>query len=115
MSEEPDGWGFPYEELLQREFPRLHDAQNEWLSAIDSLQSPDRKTHELIRLACVTILRNEPGIERHARVAREVGAEWSEIVGAIVLTQPGFGIQPAVHALPFARRGYDSATPPETD
>jgi alkylhydroperoxidase/carboxymuconolactone decarboxylase family protein YurZ len=111
----PESLGYPYEAELESTFPALHDAQNEWLSAIDSLTAPDRKTHHLVRLACVVILRNEPGIERHARLAREVGATWPEIVGTLLLTQPGFGVQPAVHALPFARRGFDSAEPAETE
>lgn len=110
-----DELGFPYERVLEETFPKLHVAQNTWLSAIDSLTHPDRKTHELVRLACTVILRNEPGIERHSRLAREVGATWEEIVGTILLTQPAFGILPAVHALPFARRGYDSAAAPETE
>lgn len=104
-----DGFAYPYERLLDEAFPGLHRAQNEWLSAIDSLTQPDRKTHELVRLACTVALRNEPGIERHSRLAREMGASWPEIVGTILLTQPGFGVQPAAHALPVARRGYDSA------
>lgn len=112
---EDDGFAFPYEELLHDVFPGLHEAQNDWLSHIDSLTSPDRKTHELIRLACTVILRNANGIERHARFAREVGATWPEVVGAILLTQPGFGVLPAVSALPIARRGFDSAGAVETD
>lgn len=110
-----DGLGFPYERVIEETFPQLHAAQNEWLSSIDSLTAPDRKTHELVRLACTVILRNEPGIERHSRLAREVGATWEEILGTIMLTQPGFGVLPAAHALPFARRGYESAAEAETD
>ena len=113
MTDQP--LGYPYEDTLRSTFPQLHAAQNEWLGAIDSLTTPDRKTHHLIRLACVVILRNEPGIERQARLAREVGASWAEIVGTVLLTQPGFGVLPAVHALPFARKGFDSAEPAETD
>lgn len=115
MTEESNGFGYPYEQLLAQTFPGLHRKQNEWLSSIDSLEAPDRKTHELIRLACVTILRNEPGIEHHARVAAEVGASWPEVMGAVLLTQPAFGVQPAVHALPIARRGFERATSPEVD
>ncbi len=112
MTDQPaygEGFGFPYERVLAETFPSLHRAQNEWLSGLDSLTVPDRKTHELVRLACTVAIRNEPGIERHSRLAREVGASWEEIVGTILLTQPGFGVQPAAHAMPFARRGYESA------
>jgi hypothetical protein len=56
---------------------------------------------------CIVILRNGRGVRRHARLATEVGASWEEIVAVVVLTQPGFGILPAVEALPDARRGHE--------
>jgi len=105
-------WSFPFEGPLHEVFPALHEAQSGWLSQIDSLRAPDRKTHELIRLACTVILRNRPGIERHARLAREVGASWDEVLGSIMLTCPGFGVLPAVEAIPHAREGFDSAPEP---
>ncbi len=110
-----DDWSFPFEGPLHEVFPALHEAQRAWLSQIDSLQAPDRKTHELIRLACTVILRNPQGIERHARLAREVGASWDEILGSIMLTCTGFGLLPAVEAIPHARRGFDTAPEPEAD
>jgi alkylhydroperoxidase/carboxymuconolactone decarboxylase family protein YurZ len=112
--QDPD-WTFPFEASLHEVFPALHDAQSSWLSQIDSLAAPDRKTHELIRLACVVILRNPPGIRRHAQLAREVGAEWDEVLGAIMLTTPAFGVGPAVDAMSPAREGFDAARPPEAD
>ena len=112
----PDNeWSFPFEEPLHETFPALHDAQSSWLSQIDSLQSPDRKTHELIRLVCTVILRNPAGIRRHAQLAREVGAEWEEVLGSIMLTVPGFGMLAAVEAMPVAREGFDAARAPEAD
>ena len=106
---------FSYESPIHEVFPKLHEAQSDWLSQIDSLSSPDRKTHELVRLVCSVIIRSAQGVERHARLAREVGADWPEVLGTIMLTTPNFGIVPAVEALPLARRGFDSAEPPETD
>jgi alkylhydroperoxidase/carboxymuconolactone decarboxylase family protein YurZ len=108
-------WSFPFEASLHEVFPALHDAQSSWLSQIDSLEAPDRKTHELIRLVCTVILRNPPGVRRHAQLAREVGAEWDEVLGAILLTTPAFGILAAVEAMPHAREGFDAARPPEAD
>jgi alkylhydroperoxidase/carboxymuconolactone decarboxylase family protein YurZ len=108
-------WSFPFEEPLHQVFPALHDAQSSWLSQIDSLQAPDRKTHELIRLVCTVILRNPPGIRRHAQLAREVGADWDEVLGSIMLTLPAFGMLPAVEAIPHAREGFDAARPSEED
>jgi alkylhydroperoxidase/carboxymuconolactone decarboxylase family protein YurZ len=104
-----DEWSFPFEGPLHEVFPALHEAQNTWMSQIDSLRAPDRKTHELIRLACTVILRNGPGITRHSQLAREVGASWDEILGSIMLTSPGFGLLPAVEAIPFARQGFELA------
>ena len=110
-----DDWSFPFEGVLHEVFPALHEAQNSWMSQIDSLRAPDRKTHELIRLVCTVVLRNPEGVERHARLAREVGAAWDEVLGSIMLTCPGFGILPAVQAIPHARRGFDAAQEPEQD
>jgi alkylhydroperoxidase/carboxymuconolactone decarboxylase family protein YurZ len=102
-----DDWNFPFEAELHAVAPALHEAQNSWLSQIDSLRAPDRKTHELIRMVCTVILRNPPGVMRHAMLAAEVGASWEEIAGSIVLTQPAFGLLSAVEALPWARRGWE--------
>jgi alkylhydroperoxidase/carboxymuconolactone decarboxylase family protein YurZ len=110
-----DDWNFPFEAPLHDVFPALHEAQNSWMSQIDSLSAPDRRTHELIRLVCTVILRNPPGVERHARLAREVGASWEEILGSIMLTCPGFGLLPAVEAIPHARRGFKAALDPERE
>src|SRR3954454_2456557 len=113
--EPPSEFSFSYEEPIHKVFPKLHEAQSEWLSAIDSLSAPDRKTHELIRLVCSVIQRSSIGVERHAQLAREVGATWPEVLGTIMLTTANFGILPAVEALPTARKGFDAAQPPETD
>ena len=104
-----------FEGPLDEVFPSLHAAQNAWLSQIDSLKAPDRKTHELIRMACTVILRNPAGVRRHAMLAKEVGASWDEILGSIMLTLPGFGLLPAVEAIPHARAGFDAAPEPEED
>jgi hypothetical protein len=85
----------------------LGDAQSAYLGQIDSLQSPDRTTHELIRLACSVILRHPPGIKRHAMLAAEFGASWEDVIGTLVLTQPGFGLVPSLEALPHARDGFE--------
>ena len=109
MNADHQDWNFPFEEPLHEVFPQLHAAQNAWLSQLDSLRAPDRKTHELIRMVCTVILRNPPGVQRHAMLAAEVGATWDEIAGAILLTQPSFGLVPALEAFPFARKGWHAA------
>ena len=113
--EEQADWVFPSEKHLHDLAPALQEAQAAWLSAIDSLRSPDRKTHELIRMVCTVILRNPPGVERHAMLAAEVGATWDDIAGAILLTEPGFGLLLALEALPYARRGWHAAQEQPTE
>lgn len=114
MSDTRDGdLNFPFEGPIHDVFPALHEAQNAWMSQIDSLRAPDRKTHELIRLACTVLLRNGKGIARHAGLAREVGASWEEVLGSVMLTVPGFGLLPAAEAVPHARAGFDAAQPPD--
>lgn len=102
-----DEWDLAFEPDLHAVAPALHESQNAWLASIDSLGAPDRKTHELIRLVCTVVLRNTRGVMRHARLAAEVGATWEEVAGAIVLTEPEFGLLPAAGALPWARRGWE--------
>lgn len=104
---EPD-WTFRWEAPVHDVFPALHDAQSAWLAAIDSLDAPDRRTHELIRLACQVALRNAGGVERHAMLAAEVGASWEDVVGSIMLTAPAFGVGAAAQALPAARAGFEA-------
>jgi alkylhydroperoxidase/carboxymuconolactone decarboxylase family protein YurZ len=112
----PDPYPFPSERFMQQWAPGVLQAQNAWLASIDSLRAPDRKTHELIRMVCTVILRQPGGVERHARLAAEVGATWDEISGSILLTEPAFGILLAIEALPHARRGFKAgAVGPEAD
>jgi alkylhydroperoxidase/carboxymuconolactone decarboxylase family protein YurZ len=101
-----DVWPFASEKFLNEWAPGVLQAQNAWMSSIDSLRAPDRKTHELIRMVCTVIARQPGGVQRHARLAAEVGATWDEIAGSILLTEPAFGIVLALQALPAARRGF---------
>ena len=116
MTDQQPDWSFPFfEGPLDEVFPSLHAAQNAWMSQIDSLKAPDRKTHELIRMVCTVVLRNPEGVHRHAMLAAEVGATWEEIAGSILLTEPAFGLLRAVEALPFARKGWHAAQEQATE
>ncbi len=108
-------WNFPFEQALHDVFPAVHDAQSAWMSSIDSLRAPDRKTHELIRLVVSVVLRNPAGVDRHAMLAREVGASWEEVLGSILLTTPGSGMLAAVEAIPVARARFESEPAAESD
>ncbi len=85
------------------------------MAQVDSLEAPDRKTHELIRMVVTVSLRNPKAYNAHARLAHEVGATWEEILGSIMLTVPGYGLLPAVEAIPYARAGYEEAREAEAD
>jgi alkylhydroperoxidase/carboxymuconolactone decarboxylase family protein YurZ len=115
VNENEQDWNFAFEEPLHEVFPQLHAAQNAWMAQLDSLGAPDRKTHELIRMVVTVGLRNPAGVQRHARLAREVGATWEEILGSVMLTVPGLGLLPAVAAIPHARAGYEEAREAEAD
>ena len=106
-------WSFPFEEPLHDVFPALHDAQSSWLSQIDSLPAPDRKTHELIRLVCTVILRNPAGIVRHAQLAREVGADVGRGARLDHAHRPRrSGCSPRSRRSRVAREGFDAAPKP---
>jgi alkylhydroperoxidase/carboxymuconolactone decarboxylase family protein YurZ len=115
VNDHEQDWNFPFEEPLHEVFPQLHAAQNAWMSQVDSLDAPDRKTHELIRMVVTVGIRNPAGVRRHAQLAREVGATWEEILGSIMLTVPGHGLLAAVEAIPHARAGYEQAREAEAD
>jgi hypothetical protein len=40
-------------------------------------------------------------------LAAEFGATWEDVVGTLVLTQPGFGLVPSLEALGPARAGFE--------
>jgi alkylhydroperoxidase/carboxymuconolactone decarboxylase family protein YurZ len=115
VNEDQQDWNFPFEEPLHEVFPQLHAAQNAYMAQLDSLSAPDRKTHELIRLAVTVGIRSHEGVRRHARLAREVGASWEDILGSIMLTVPGHGLSSAVEAIPHARKGYEEAREAEQE
>jgi alkylhydroperoxidase/carboxymuconolactone decarboxylase family protein YurZ len=100
-------WTFGWEAPVHEVFPALHTAQNAWLAELDDLPAPDRKTRELIRLVCNVVLRSAAGVERHARLAAELGATWDEVLGTVLLTGPTFGMVPVVEMLGAARHGFD--------
>ena len=112
---EKHDWNFPFEEPLHEVFPALHDAQSQWMSAIESLQAPDRKTHELVRMVVTVVQRNHEGVRRHAQLAHEVGASWEDILGSIMLTMPANGVAAAVESIPHARAGFEAARDAERD
>ena len=101
-----DQWPPLSDRFLADDAPGVLHAQNAWMSSIDSLRAPDRKTHELIRMVCTVVARQHGGVQRHARLAAQVGATWDEIAGSILLTEPAFGIVLAMQTLPYARRGF---------
>ncbi len=102
-------WSFRWEAHLHDVFPRLSDDLSALLARIDDLPVIDPKTRELIRLVCSVATRGPAGIERHAMLAREFGAGWDEVLGAIVLTMPALGLQTVVDAIVPARKGFDAA------
>jgi alkylhydroperoxidase/carboxymuconolactone decarboxylase family protein YurZ len=115
-AKEPKGrFTFPFEADLNDVAPGLLRAQNAWLSQIDSLPAPDRKTHELIRMVCSVVARNPLGIRRHAMLAAEVGATWEEVAGSVILAGPAFGILVVVEAFPWARKGWERGSSLEDD
>src|ERR1700692_5019289 len=101
-----DVWPFPSEKFLHEWAPGVLQAQNAGRASIDSLRAPDRKTHDPIRMGGTVIARQPGGVQRHARLAAEVGATWDDIAGSILLTEPAFGIVLAIQALPAAHRGF---------
>jgi AhpD family alkylhydroperoxidase len=108
-------FSFQYEGPIHAAFPQLHADLSAFLAQVDELSVLDRKVRELIRMVASVATRSPKGVERHAMLAREFGASWNEVLGAIVLTMPALGMQPAVDAIAPARQGFDAAPPDEPD
>jgi AhpD family alkylhydroperoxidase len=108
-------FAFQYEKPIHAAFPALHEDLSAFLARVDELSVLDRKTRELIRMVTSVATRSPKGVERHAMLAREFGASWDEVLGAIVLTMPALGMQPAVDAIGPARQGFDAAPPDEPE
>ena len=109
MAQHDDETTFPYEGALRDVDPRLQDAQSAWLAAIEANTHLDRKTHELIRMVCLAALRNGDGVRRHAQLATEAGASWAELVSALAVAQPAFGLLTAAESFEPAREGFEAA------
>ena len=81
MNDHEQAWNFPFEEPLHEVFPQLHAAQNAWMAQVDSLEAPDRKTHELIRMVVTVSLRN-PGRFRStsafAPIVSPINCPWGQ-------------------------------------
>ncbi len=101
-------WTHPLEADLPALAPRLHELEQAWLAQIDSLEAPERKTHELIQMVCMAIRGNQNGVAYYASLATEVGATWEDIAGSLVIIAPSFGLLAVAEALPHAKRGFES-------
>jgi alkylhydroperoxidase/carboxymuconolactone decarboxylase family protein YurZ len=112
MDAEPTDNGDIREGILpmQESFPKATAALSGWLAELEDLPELDHRTKELVRLACTTILRHGPGVQRHARLAAEFGCTREEVIGVLMLTQPGFGLVPARQMLPFALEGFEAGS-----
>ena len=65
-------------------------------------------------MVVTVVLRNPAGVQRHAQLAREVGATWEEILGSIMLTVPGLRAAARGRGDPArARRLRSSAAKPK--
>lgn len=105
----------PFQGPLRDAFPALHEAQNAYLARIDSLPAPERRAHELVRLAYSVSARASAAVERHAQLAHEVGATWEDVMGTIMLSVPSLGLLPAAEAIPAAHRGFAAARDVEAE
>ena len=99
----------PWQRAIEEISPSMLAAQSAWLGAIDSLTGLDRKTHHLVRMACIAILRKQEGVERHAQLAGEAGATWDEVATTLALTMPAFGMLPMTDGMEAARRGWEAS------
>jgi AhpD family alkylhydroperoxidase len=100
----------PYE-LFQKEFPEIAARFNELVEAQKSQEGLDPKTKQLINIAIQTAHRNQRGVEMHAHMAKNEGANQEEVTGAVVLNLHHSGLSSVIECLPAVIKGFEREMP----
>jgi AhpD family alkylhydroperoxidase len=98
----------PYK-IFQEEFPELAARFDDLIEAQCSLQGMDPKTKQLVNIAIQTANRNPKGVEMHSIIAKNVGADREEILGAVIMNLHLSGLATVLDCLPAALKGLKAA------
>ena len=95
-------------QLFINEAPDVADAFN---GLISSLQTGglDSKTLQLCYIAIKALEGNTSAIVVHVSMAKQAGATWDEVKGAILLTLTVSGVSGVLACLAPAKEAYDEA------
>ncbi len=85
---------------LQEHRPELFKALMQLMSTLETKNSLDEKTRNLIIVSTQTALQNVPAVKSHALAAKNSGATKDEIIDAILTILPAVGIPPILKVLP---------------
>ncbi|HET8679107.1 MAG TPA: carboxymuconolactone decarboxylase family protein [bacterium] len=91
----------PYD-LFKQECPELAARFDDLVAAQRSLPGLEPKTRQLINIAIQSANRTRKGVYFHARMARDAGASWQEIVAAVAMNLRLSGLGPVLECLPSA-------------
>jgi len=93
-------------QILEKEAPGVFDAFGGLIKSFQDLPGLDKKTKQLIRIACLAMQGNAEGAHFHAVMAREAGATRQEVISAVVLTLSEAGLSRVLAALPSVIAAY---------
>ncbi len=96
-------------EILKNEAPGVFDAFGNLIRSFQELPGLDRKTKELIRIACLTMQGNADGAYFHAVMARQAGATRQEVISTVVMTLSEAGLSRVLAVLPQVISAYKDA------
>jgi AhpD family alkylhydroperoxidase len=96
-------------ELFREECPDLFDKFDELVEVQKAMPGLDAKTKQLINVAIQCANRNPRGVYFHAMMARKMGADRGEVVGAVAMNLHLSGLAVVLDSLPSAVEGFEQA------
>lgn len=96
-------------ELFHEECPELQEKFDELIEVQKAMPGLDSKTKQLINIAIQCANRNPRGVYFHSMMARRMGANRGEVVGAVAMNLHLSGLAAVLDCLPSAVEGYEQA------
>jgi alkylhydroperoxidase/carboxymuconolactone decarboxylase family protein YurZ len=94
-------------QIFMEEAPEAAAAFNELIGSLSRQNGLDNKTMQLIYIGIKAAQGNTEAVTAHVPMAKQAGATWEEIKGAILLTLTVSGVSGVLSCLPAALEAYD--------
>ncbi|MDZ4172344.1 MAG: carboxymuconolactone decarboxylase family protein [Methanobacteriaceae archaeon] len=94
-------------QLFKEELPSLFENFNHLVESQKDLPGLDSKTKQIVNIGIQTAHNNLNGVKMHAAMAKEMGASWEEVKGAVALNLHLSGLGSILDCLPAAKEGFE--------